>query len=291
MNGDVNWTGPNEKFVCSSHGGRFDEDGNVIQGPPVSPLVTIKTRIDGDRLQLLGTLNEKKLSCRDVILATDTHAAQLLMEKSPNIDPVLLENVKKLDTTPVIVVRLWFDKTVVIDRELESGLTPDAEFIDNFFFVNTFSQSYNQEGIILEVQSYRVEKWIDASDQEILEVSFRDLASFLPQAAREKMTFFKLQRHLALFTKYAPGKAALRPSVSSGTYGLHLAGDWTEADWSVWMMERAVVSGLRAANAVLKRRGLPLVEIKRLPKEGITLRSSRFFGRLIRNILWRKYPG
>jgi uncharacterized protein with NAD-binding domain and iron-sulfur cluster/nitrite reductase/ring-hydroxylating ferredoxin subunit len=291
MGGDVNWTGPGEKFVCSFHGGRFDEDGNVIQGPPTIPLVAIKTRVAGDRLQLLGTLNEKTLPCRDVILATDTHAAQLLLENSPNIDPTLVKNVKKLDTTPVIVVRLWFDETLDIDRELESGLTPDAEFIDNFFFVNTFSKSYDHEGIILEVQSYRVEKWINSSDEEILEISFKDLTAFLPQATREKMKFSKIQRHLALFTKYAPGKAALRPSVSSGTYGLHLAGDWTEADWSVWMMERAVVSGLRAANVVLKRRGLPMVEIKRLPKEGLTLRSSRFFGRLIRSIFWRKYPG
>jgi hypothetical protein len=47
------------------------------------------------------------------------------------------------------------------------------------------------------------------------------------------------------------------------------------------MMERGVVSGLRAANAVLGRRGRPEVEILRLPPEHWLLRASRAFARAV----------
>jgi uncharacterized protein with NAD-binding domain and iron-sulfur cluster len=175
-------------------------------------------------------------------------------------------------------------------EKLESAITPDAEFVDNFFDLNDFSDVYAREGKIIEVQSYRVDDWLDRSDSDILAVVFRDLSGFLPRAPRDKLTHFHVQRHLALFTKYAPGRAALRPSVQSGVEGLYLAGDWTECGTNVWMMERAVVSGLRAANAILARRGMPLIHIVELPREGLLLRFTRLVSTRLRQMFWRNYP-
>lgn len=286
----VDWNNANRIFKCPCHGGEYDPQGEVQQGPPPRPLEKIKTRLAGENLELLGTVQSKQLRFRDVILAADTRASQAILQASNDIDPDLQNNVAQLDTTPVIVVRLWFNQNVVISQELESAITPDAEFIDNFFFLNAFSTIYNREGVILEVQSYRVDMWLDRADEEILEVALRDLATFCLDAQLENLLNFKIQRHRTLFTKYAPGKMRFRPNVESGTGGLYLAGDWTEADWSVWMMERAVVSGLRAANAVLKRRGRQQIEILRLPKEDFILRFSRWVSRLLRKIFWRNYP-
>ena len=55
-------------------------------------------------------------------------------------------------------------------------------------------------------------------------------------------------------------------------------------------MERDGVSGLRAANAVLKKRDLPEVEILRLPKESLTLRAARALCRVLRRAFWKNYP-
>ena len=52
------------------------------------------------------------------------------------------------------------------------------------------------------------------------------------------------------------------------------------------MMERAVVSGLEAANRVLRSRGLEPVEILELPPEGLVLRAARWLARGLRRIFW-----
>ena len=42
----VRWDGPAEKFRCPCHGGVFDVQGAVVEGPPPRPLERIATRID-----------------------------------------------------------------------------------------------------------------------------------------------------------------------------------------------------------------------------------------------------
>ncbi|HEY0458767.1 MAG TPA: FAD-dependent oxidoreductase [Pyrinomonadaceae bacterium] len=286
----VDWLETARKFRCPCHGGEYDSDGNVTAGPPPKSLDRLQARLQGDSVEILGARQSDSLRFRDVILATDTRAAQEILHNSEGIDSALLEDMEKLDTTPVMVVRLWFKEGVEIPGDLESGLTPDAEFIDNFFFLNAFSRSYDAEGVVLEVQSYRVANWLERSDEEVLDVVLKDLSTFCPEAAAANLNFYKILRHRELFTKYAPGKAIFRPRAESGVNGLYLAGDWTDADWSVWMMERAVVSGLRAANEVLRRRKMEPVEIKRLPKERLTLRISRGICKMFRSLFWKEYP-
>lgn len=41
----VYWEKDREEFYCPCHAGRFDKDGNVIAGPPPSPLETYKVEI------------------------------------------------------------------------------------------------------------------------------------------------------------------------------------------------------------------------------------------------------
>ena len=42
----VHWDAPAKKFRCPCHGGVYDVDGKVLEGPPPRPLQTIETRID-----------------------------------------------------------------------------------------------------------------------------------------------------------------------------------------------------------------------------------------------------
>jgi uncharacterized protein with NAD-binding domain and iron-sulfur cluster/nitrite reductase/ring-hydroxylating ferredoxin subunit len=286
----VNWNAAAHEFQCPCHGGRYDIHGQVLQGPPTQPLATVQTELQGAVVQLIGQAQMAGYQCEDAIIATDTHAAQALLDASPGVGETLKDDVGHLDTTPVMVVRLWFELDTEIPSEIESAITPDAEFIDNFFYLNKFSPTYDVEGRIIEVQSYRVDQWLDRPDSDVLDVVFRDLAGFVPRAQRSKLKASHIQRHTALFTKYAPRNFQLRPGVESGVQGLYLAGDWTRTDWSVWMMERAIVSGLRAASAVLVRRGLPPIDILMLPEEGLLLRVWRWFARILRQLFWSDYP-
>lgn len=44
----VRWDGGSSRFRCPCHGGVFDAQGNVIEGPPPRPLDRLDARIDAD---------------------------------------------------------------------------------------------------------------------------------------------------------------------------------------------------------------------------------------------------
>jgi Rieske Fe-S protein len=43
----VLWDGEAKKFNCPCHGGTYDASGNVLDGPPPRPLMTIDARVEG----------------------------------------------------------------------------------------------------------------------------------------------------------------------------------------------------------------------------------------------------
>lgn len=285
----VDWKPEGSAFVCPCHGGRFDRQGNVLQGPPKDPLEKLTSRIEGQAVVILGEAGSDPQPCSDVVLATDLEAAKRIVAESDRLPTKLRHDIGHLDTTPVIVVRIWFDSGLP-PEQIESAFTPGFAFVDNFFYLNSFDREIGREGHVVEVQAYRAGNLLDASDETILAVALTDLSQLHPGYTRQNVTHFTVNRHRALFTHYGAEQNAFRPSEQSGVEGLYLAGDWTQAPWSVWMMERGVVSGIRAANAVLRRRGLPEVEILRLPRENILLRVSRTVALILRITLLRNLP-
>ena len=48
----VAWDAEGQVFRCPCHGGVFDRNGAVMDGPPPEPLAKIATRVDGDRVMV-----------------------------------------------------------------------------------------------------------------------------------------------------------------------------------------------------------------------------------------------
>ena len=284
----IDWQPDQGAFVCPCHGGRFDRNGNVLQGPPRDPLENLTCRVNGPIVEILGEAASPPEACSDLILAVDLESAKQIVAQTDNLPTDLRHNIGHLDTTPVIVVRIWFNTPKT--EPLESAFTPGFPFVDNFFYVNSFDHDIQPEGHVVEVQAYRGAQYLEANDETILSVALSDLVVINSAYTRQNVLHFTVNRYAALFTHYGPAQNQFRPSEASGIEGLHLAGDWTQAPWSVWMMERGVVSGLRAANAVLRRRGLPELEILRLSKEHLVLRAARSLALLARLFVFRGLP-
>ena len=49
----VKWVDNSQEFLCPCHGGRFSTSGQVLGGPPPSPLETYTVSLDGDEI-LIG---------------------------------------------------------------------------------------------------------------------------------------------------------------------------------------------------------------------------------------------
>lgn len=52
----VRWDAATTKFRCPCHGGVFDQEGNVVEGPPPAPLNRVETRLDESGLDVLVRL-------------------------------------------------------------------------------------------------------------------------------------------------------------------------------------------------------------------------------------------
>jgi isorenieratene synthase len=291
LGGRLQWVGP--RFVCDLHKGEFDVRGDVVKPPPTDPLHRLTVRVAGTDLEILGTPSRRLIPCSHVIVATDVPHAQRILDKSPGVPAALRARMHALKTTPVIVVRLWLAHGTPVPSA-ETIVFPAPVFADVYFHLNAIDRSYDPEGVIVELHCCDVKPGLlQATDDHILGLVFRDLATLDPRLTRSTMRdprAYTIFRHEAVFTLYAPGDAAHRPGAASGIVGLHLAGDWTTADWSVWMMERAVVSGLRAANRVLGSHGLPAAPIVRLDPEGPLLVAARWLARGIRRLAHRHVP-
>ncbi|MFQ5617084.1 MAG: ubiquinol-cytochrome c reductase iron-sulfur subunit, partial [Anaerolineales bacterium] len=52
---NVAWQPDEAKFVCPCHGGRYNDLGEVLSGPPPRPLTKLPTRIENGQLFVLLT--------------------------------------------------------------------------------------------------------------------------------------------------------------------------------------------------------------------------------------------
>jgi uncharacterized protein with NAD-binding domain and iron-sulfur cluster len=270
----LEWRG--DCFSCPRHHSVFEPDGRVRTGPAAQPLVSLLPRVVGAQTEILGPNEVRKLECSDVIIATDVPGAQEILRTSAGVPNDLVRQVAALGTTPVIVVvRLWFPNEQRTAVGFESAFTPYATFIDNVFHLNRLDPAYDEEGLVLEVHSTRGD---GRDDDSILGAVEADLATICPSLAWAKRCDARIQRH-DTFTLFSPN-GPTRPRVETGIKGLLLAGDWTHSDRPVWMMERAVISGIEAANCILERRCRTPQLVLELTAESRLLRACRWVARL-----------
>ncbi|WP_157373340.1 FAD-dependent oxidoreductase [Algoriphagus terrigena] len=259
----VFWNNSQMLFECPCHGGKYHPDGNVHSGPPPQPLQQLLVVKNEDFLTIKSPQVSKTISFDEVILATDVVNAKNIMSNTLPATHSINRNLTPLDTTPVIVVRIWFEGKNY-EPTIDSALTPEFDFIDNYFNLNSFSDRYDREGHVVEVQAYRVFSDLEKTDSEILQRALNDLAIINSNYKRERVLQYRINRHKQLFTRYAPRLNAHRPTERSGIDGLYFAGDWTGFYYPVWMMERGICSGIRAANAIsrkYKQNEFPLVKL------------------------------
>ncbi len=84
-------------------------------------------------------------------------------------------------------------------------------------------------------------------EQEVYEI--------VPELKQAKMLHRELVNQKN-FSGYPPNSYAERPETSTNISNLLFAGDWVKMPFPCGLMERAVSSGLLAANEILYREGL-----------------------------------
>lgn len=213
-----------------------------------------------------------------VIVAADAPAARRLFAASPP----LAERAAALnwpEGLPNATVRVWFDR---MPRDGPEGGIFTGDFsVDNFFWLERFQRDYvawscRTGGSAVELHLYRTAEFFQQPDAVILALALHDLHRAWPEL-RGHVVHFVLQRNAAVHTRLTIDKAERWLGVATPWPNLWACGDWVRGPWPALFIERAVVSGIEAANGVLRSVGaapFPLAEYD--PPEWLAARLQRW---------------
>ncbi len=270
------------QFLCPCHGAVYDAEGRVVAGPAKRdlPRFQIAQRTE-DEVQLLGaqglatpqTFGET-IKADYYVFATDVPGVQQLFKLCQGeVNQQVHTQVEKLAIAdPFAVARFWFDRdfdwehsnfTSLSGYQLTDSITLYHRIQDQFI-------AWNQKtgGSVVELHAYCYKEKQFPNQQALLTTFEQELYEIVPSLLEAKMLHRELVNQKN-FSGYPPGSYAERPETATSVPNLIFAGDWVKMPFPCGLMERAISSGLLAANAILHKEGLQRRSLFSVNPEGI----------------------
>ena len=206
-----------------------------------------------------------------VVLALDVQGLKRLLPATPFDQGAWAAGVRALQATlPFAVWRLWLDRPTADGRAPFAG-TAGFPLLDNISLFHLFEDESRawadaHRGSVVELHAYAVPD--GTAERELRRAMLDGLHRLYPEtrAARPLDQAYLWRSDCPAF---APGSRAGRPGVGTPHAGVYLAGDFVRMEQPSALMERAAVSGIAAANAILTAAGLPPEPVASVPRSGI----------------------
>ena len=209
-----------------------------------------------------------------VVLAVPVAGLQGIVDASPDVgDASWRESVAALrPARPFAVWRMWLDRPVDVGRPVFAG-TAGFGLLDNVSLLHRYEGesrrwSLRTGGSVVELHAYALPPG-PAADEARVKADLRAALSRLyPETAAASVLE---ERYLvrADAPAFPPGSHTTRPTVQTPVPGLALAGDLVRLDFPSALMERAVASGVLAANSILRRWGVAPEPVWSGPRRGL----------------------
>lgn len=215
---------------------------------------------------------DQSLTADMVVLAVTVPALEELVRASPTLDDAAWRRaVAGLDVThPFAVWRMWLDRPTRPGRAPFVGTT-GLGLLDNISLFHLFEDqsadwARRTGGSVVELHAYAAPP--DMDEQALRADLLRGLHTLYPETAGARVIEerFLLRQDCPAF---GPGSHATRPGVDTPFAGLALAGDFVRVPVPSALMERAVTSGMLAANHLLARWQVEPEPIRSVPRRGL----------------------
>ncbi|MGH9732067.1 MAG: hydroxysqualene dehydroxylase HpnE, partial [Candidatus Acidiferrales bacterium] len=184
-------------------------------------------------------------------------------------------NLRKLRTSPITGVHLWYDRNV-LDKPFLTLLDHTVQWIFNKSLTGGNAVgSGNESGQYLQLVISASYELVARTRQEIIDLCVKEVQEVLPLAREAQLRKATVVKEVHATFSPEVGSDAWRPPQETGIRGLFLAGDWTRTGWPA-TMEGAVRSGYLAAEALLNFAGTPRkFTVADLPVEGFCERWAK----------------
>lgn len=267
------------KFHCPCHGAVFAEDGTVLKGPAKRNLAKFNvTQRDGESLQLAAveakTVPSQELEADYYVFATDVPGVQQLFRRMDGeVDAGLTTAVAELAVAdPFAVARFWFDRDFPWDYSDFSSLS-GYRLTDSITLYHRIQDQFIEwskrtGGSVVELHAYCYKEKEFPTQEALLTTFESELYEIVPSLKEAKMLHRELVNQKN-FSGYPPGSYASRPATATPVPNLIFAGDWVKMPFPCGLMERAISSGLLAANEIIHQEGLQRRSLLTVNPEGV----------------------
>ncbi|MGH2521228.1 MAG: FAD-dependent oxidoreductase [Anaerolineales bacterium] len=233
-------------------------DGLTPYPCPLPPLPTgegrgVAPQEPGWRVRFHTRLGLRTFFASHVILAVDAPAARRLLCESQATRPEA-EKLTWPNGQPSAVVRAWLD--VRPRPGPEAGIFTGDFVADNFFWLHYLQRDFVEwaqatGGSAVEMHIYGPADFLAQPDAVVLARAITDLYRAFPEL-RGHLRAHSLQRNAPTHSRLVVDRPERWLGVRTPWPNLWACGDWVRGPWPCLFLERACVSGIEAANAVLE---------------------------------------
>ncbi|BFM40035.1 FAD-dependent oxidoreductase [Synechocystis sp. LKSZ1] len=268
------------KFICPCHGAVYDEQGHVLQGPAKRNLTRFKVQKTADQSAELVALQAKTPSQQETltadyyVLAADVIGMKHLFERvQGNVNPALVQQIQQLALAdPFAVARFWFDRDFPWQHSDFASLSGYrlTDSITLYHRIQTQFIDWAQRtgGSVVELHAYCYKEKEFPTQEALLTTFEQELYEIVPELHGATVLHRELVNQKN-FSGFPPASYHNRPATETPVQNLFFAGDWVKMPFPCGLMERAVSSGLLAANGVCHGEGLQRRELLTVMPEGV----------------------
>ncbi|MEB3339952.1 FAD-dependent oxidoreductase [Okeania sp.] len=269
------------KFYCPCHGAVYDRNGKVLAGPAKRDLSRYKiTENQENEVKLVGIMeNNSEIISTEItadyyVLATDVPGVKNLFNlMEGEVNQNVKSQIQKLDIAdPFAVCRFWFDRDFAWQHSNFTSLS-GYELTDSITLYHRIQEQFIEwhektGGSVVELHAYCYKEKQFPTQEKLLKTFTEELYEVVPELKDANLLHRELVNQKN-FSAYPPGSYQERPETNSGISNLMFAGDWVKMPFPCGLMERAVSSGLLAANEIISKEGLQKRKLLSVNPEGI----------------------
>ena len=252
-----------------------DEHQLQVMGGTLATALKMSTDTRGVRSVETRSVTTGRSSVVDnvdaVVLAVGAKGMGALMANSPECAALTPELVRagSLDAIDVVSVRLWLDRTISVadPANVFSRFSALKGAGATFFMLDQLQHDTKQalwgdqpeQGSVIASDFYNASAIAELSDQEVVDCLMQDLLPMAQPAFRRAVVVDQeVRRYPRSVSLFSPGSFIQRPPLETSLASVVCAGDWVrmgerEHGAKGLCQERAYVSGLEAANSLLRR--------------------------------------